>query len=272
MTYPVAMIPYVNMAPYRESGCPDGCRFVSMVPSASVEALRSGTVLAAALPVAALPALGEIVLPVGRFGIAAREASLSVLVFSDRPFDALGPADAVAATRESTTSVQLLRVLLEEAASSASDGNGRGRLVIGDRALSALHRWRGGERPAPGDGDLLDYGHVTDLASEWHRRVGLPFVFARWVIRRDAPRECRRAVEEWLARFREDEARWVRRAVPGAMRQTGLPRERIHRYFQVIRRCLTPEDTAGQERFLRCLEPLAPAFHSQRPQRSATAA
>jgi predicted solute-binding protein len=71
MTAAVAMIPYSNMAPYRQLGEPRGCRFVPLVPKASIAALLSGEVVAAAVPVGGLNALDGVVETVGRFGIAA---------------------------------------------------------------------------------------------------------------------------------------------------------------------------------------------------------
>ena len=48
-SYPIAMIPYINMAPYRKMGPPAKCHFVSLVPKKSIEALQKGSVMAAAV-------------------------------------------------------------------------------------------------------------------------------------------------------------------------------------------------------------------------------
>ena len=89
MSVPVAMIPYTNMAPYRELGAPTGCHFVPLVPKASIDALLEGTVAAAAVPVGGLVRLGDTVASVGAYGIAAKGPSMSVLLFSRVPFEAL---------------------------------------------------------------------------------------------------------------------------------------------------------------------------------------
>ena len=81
----------------------------------------------------------------------------------------------------SLTSVNLLRCLLAQSGSPAVLRSGgdvtitetRGRLLIGDQAI----RFR--EKHA------CDYS-FWDLAAEWRRTTGLPFVFALWLIRPEA--------------------------------------------------------------------------------------
>ena len=75
-------------------------------------------------------------------------------------------------------------------------------------------------------------------------------MFARWVVRKDAPTKARLALEAWLAEFRTRENELVQRAVPGAARRLGLPEQDIRLYFRVIRRSLDQSDMAGQTRFL----------------------
>ena len=57
----ISMIPYANLAPVRSLGCPDGFDFIYLTPRQSVEALRQGRVVAAALPTGAWPAVQELV-------------------------------------------------------------------------------------------------------------------------------------------------------------------------------------------------------------------
>jgi chorismate dehydratase len=112
MTAAVAMIPYTNMAPYRQLGAPRGCRFVPLVPKASIGALLSGEVVAAAVPVGGLAALDGVVETVGRFGIAAAGECMSVLFFSRFPFEAMHDPRTIRVTAESASSVRLLYLLL----------------------------------------------------------------------------------------------------------------------------------------------------------------
>jgi chorismate dehydratase len=131
--------------------------------------------------------------PVGRFGIAVRREARSVLLLSRKPWNQLAGA-AIGVTDQTSTSVRLLRLLLREdpggdfhlrpGYAPADDA----RLIIGDEALRLRHRG-GGEFP-----------HVIDLAEEWHRRRGLPFVFARWMVRRTVPGADKRGLAARLAR------------------------------------------------------------------------
>jgi len=107
----------------------------------------------------------------------------SVLLFSPAPIEELDGVE-IALTGESATSVNLLHVLLREyygftriicrvpdAPVEEVVAAGRPALLIGDRALRTA---------------LAAEGHVYDLGELWHRCTGLPFVFALWILRREA--------------------------------------------------------------------------------------
>ncbi len=248
MNVPVAMIPYTNMAPYRQLGPPAGCRFVPLVPRQSVRALKEGAVIAAAVPVGGLAQLDDCVAMVGRYGIAARGASMSVLLFSQLPFSQLVAPMTLRITSETASSVRLLYLLLGDAVGFdrlpllAPDGAAAdAELLIGDRALA-----RGQRMAARGDRAV-----VTDLSQRWFERRGLSFVFARWVVRRDAPESVKKAIGSWLDDFREHEAQLVEQAVEPSARALEIDPAVIRQYFHAIRRSLDETDVDGQRRFLR---------------------
>lgn len=254
MAFPVAMIPYTNMAPYRELGPPTGCSFVSLVPSRSIAALKNNSVIAAAVPVGGLPELAGLTDFLGTFGIAAHERSMSVLFFSNRPLAAMGSTTRIRVTDESASSVRLLYLLMAYNRGlddlpwlAAADETADGELLIGDRALLRMH---GELRETSADLGPAPRTVVTDLASAWYERQKLPFVFARWVVRKDAARQARAALEVWLAEFKVREEEMVRKAVPNAARKLNLEPQTLRTYFQVLRRCLDETDLAGQTRFL----------------------
>ncbi|MFO7714892.1 MqnA/MqnD/SBP family protein [Desulfosarcina sp.] len=251
MSAPVAMIPYTNMAPYRQLAAPRGCHFVSLVPRASIGALLTGRVAAAAVPVGGLPQLAGMVETAGRFGIAAKGPSMSVLFFSHGPFEAMQAPKTLRLTSESASSVRLLFLLLgrtigfDRLPNLATQGREPdGELLIGDRALI--------KGAAAGTGQPFD--HVTDLSQVWFDWHGLPFVFARWVVRKDAPAPVKTAILEWLDEFKDQESVLVARAVPEAADRLKLPPDLVVRYFQAIRRCLDDSDLRGQERFFQEFE------------------
>lgn len=250
MSVPVAMIPYANMAPYRQLGPPRGCHFVPLVPRGSIGALREGSVAAAAVPVGGLAQLDPLVETVGRFGIAAKGSCMSVLLFSHPPFEALHAPHTLRVTGETATSVRLLFLLLgrtlgfDRLPRLASDGEKPdAELLIGDRALLRGASVRG-----------ETHLHVTDLSEKWWEIHGLPFVFARWVVRKDAPASFKSAIARWLDEFRDQESLLVEQAIPGTARSLGVAPEWVQRYFRVIRRCLDNSDLAGQRQFQREFE------------------
>lgn len=255
MSYPISMIPYANMAPYRMLGEPRDCHFVPLVPKESIDALQKGQVLAAAVPVGGLFTLGDLVEPLGPYGIAAKERSMSVLLYSRVPLAQLGPQHRLHLTGESASSVRLLYLLLgrklgfDSLPTLAPEGaTADGELVIGNSALEWA--WRLENCPAVQVGPRpSELTVVTDLASEWFAQEGLPFVFARWVVRRDAPAEAKQALREWMERFRREEADLVAKAIPLTAREMCAPQAALARYFEVIRRSLDETDMAGQARF-----------------------
>lgn len=127
----------------------------------------------ALMPVAAAASIGDLRMIRGS-AIGARGKVRSVAIVSERPIDEL---ESVALDLSSRTSVVLARLLLrhrlghepklvglpvKEAIAHVSDR--AGALVIGDPALAIEGK----------------FPHVFDLAEEWTRWTGLPFVFAAW--------------------------------------------------------------------------------------------
>jgi len=129
----------------------------------------------------------------GDFCIATREKAHSILLFSKRPFDELDGA-RVGVTAETSTSVRLMKTLFAHCwrvrpsvYGHVDWPNNDAFLLIGDEAL--IHR-RG----------IKDYPHVADLGEVWNRWTGLPFVFARWVVRRDLEAPLKRDLVDRLER------------------------------------------------------------------------
>ncbi len=149
----------------------------ALPPRALGEAVAAGRLDAGPLPLADCIRL-EPALALLPYGIATRDRAQSVFLFSRRAMPELGGA-RVAVTGETSTSVQLLRILLafrdevEPATLVGVEEPADAVLLIGDPALRARYgRW-----PHP---------LCFDLGEEWTRWTGLPCVFAAWAIRREA--------------------------------------------------------------------------------------
>jgi len=183
----ISAISYLNTAPLmwdlERGNCGRDFETDYTLPSACAAALRSGAAdigIISAFAYAGIP--GLVIVP--DVAIASLGAVRSILLISNKPLD---DVRSVALDTSSMTSVALTRVLFEK-----FWGGGRqframapeldrmledcdAGLIIGDPALR------------------IDRGrYITfDLAEEWHRLTGKPFVFAFWAVRKDALREAR---------------------------------------------------------------------------------
>ncbi len=181
----ISAISYLNTAPlmwdfeHGEAGHEFDISYT--LPSACARALEAGTADIGIIPAAAYPQVsGLVVLP--GIAIASRRPVRSILLVSRVPVDQIR---TVALDTSSMTSVALTKILFEKWL-----GGGRtftstppnldnmlaahdAALLIGDPALQ-IDRSR----------------YLTlDLAEEWIRHTGKPFVFAFWAIRQQALQE-----------------------------------------------------------------------------------
>jgi chorismate dehydratase len=134
--------------------------------------------------------------------ISSRGPAHSVLLFSRRPLEEVA-GEAVAVSGESATSINLCKVLLKEFC-GAGEVNcrvpdtpveeiiaaGGSALLIGDRALRAVRTLPTGV-------------HSYDLGELWYRFTGLPFVFALWIVRRQAFAEHAQAIQAFRCQLEQ---------------------------------------------------------------------
>jgi chorismate dehydratase len=176
MPIKLGRIPYLNSEVFYQESPLDLLEVRTHVPAALAHAARKGEVDLAPLPTVACFDLEDSFAPLGEYCIATKDKAWSVLLFSKRPIEELD-GRVVARTGESATSVKLLKVLFAkrfgvtpERYVSTQEPNDA-LILIGDAAL----RNRKG---------LPSYSFQYDLGEMWHDWTGLPFVFARWVIRK----------------------------------------------------------------------------------------
>jgi len=191
MTLRIGRIAYLNVAPYfhylQEEGFAG--EIVSGVPSELNAMLSDGSI--DACPSSSyeygLHADDYFLLP--DHSISSVGPVHSVLLFTPGSLSALIGTE-VAITGESATSINLLKILLKEFYSIDNVSflvpsgeveeqlkNGQSALLIGDRALAAAK-------------DCPPGFKVTDLGALWYHFTGLPFVFALWILRREAATNC----------------------------------------------------------------------------------
>ena len=182
----ISAISYLNTAPlmwdfeHGEAGRDFDISYT--LPSACARSLADGTADIGIIPAAAYAEIpGLQVLP--DVAIASRRAVRSILLVSKIPIEKVR---SIALDTSSMTSVALTKVLFEKwlgggrtFTAMAPDldtmlaGQDAG-LLIGDPALKV---------------DRASY-HTLDLAEEWIRHTGKPFVFAFWAVRTAAWREA----------------------------------------------------------------------------------
>src|SRR5882757_2757919 len=149
------------------------------IPSACAEALSAGTADIGIIPVAAYATIpGLVILP--GVAIASLNAVRSILLVSRKPLDQV---KTVALDTSSLTSVALCKILLakwlggsREYRSMPPDLDAMlascdAALLIGDPALLI---------------QKTSYTTVIDLAEEWRKHTGKPFVFAFWAVLEEA--------------------------------------------------------------------------------------
>ncbi len=227
----LGMIPYLNSEPFHWNLQLDSFRVIPMAPRRMGRLAREGTVDAGLLSLMDLTGLEELFQPLD-FGIAVRNRARSVFLLSAREPRHLD-GRRVAVTEETSTSVCLMRLILrrqygctpvlERMITDRQSTNVLSRfdavLLIGDRAL--LHA----------DHFSRQFPFRMDLAEVWHQMTGLPFVFARWAVRRSLDEELRqdlqRGLDQALRRYEAADPAGPRRHG----RRLGLPPAEVERYL-----------------------------------------
>lgn len=151
------------------------------IPSVCAKKLKNGEVDIGLVPVAVLPQLKEYYI-ITDYCIGAEGKVASVVLYSDIPLDKI---EYVLLDYQSLTSVLLVKVLAQNfwkispkwlSAREGYENNINGTtaaVIIGDRTFGLEGK----------------YAHSYDLAEEWQKLTGLPFVFACWVANKRLPDE-----------------------------------------------------------------------------------
>lgn len=187
MTLRIGQIAYLNVAPYfyylRQEGFAG--EIVSGVPSELNAMLAEGSIDACPSSSYEYGLNADDYLLMPGHSISSVGPVHSVLLFTPGPLATLA-GNEIAITGESATSINLLKILLKEfcgindVSFTVPPGEveslikmGQSTLLIGDRALAAA-------KACP------ENFQVTDLGALWYHFTGLPFVFALWILRREA--------------------------------------------------------------------------------------
>lgn len=180
---------YLNSEVFYRYLPPESCELVPLPPRAMAESVAKGVLDAGPLPIAEIHRLGNKVNSIGNLGVAANGPAQSVFLFSEVPPGEL-VGSHIGITKHTATSVQLLRVLLNDLWNvqdydlvELNESPGAS-LIIGDPALQELK--------------TTSHKYVTDLGIAWKELTSLPFVFAEWVIRSEIAPDMRDEFESAL--------------------------------------------------------------------------
>lgn len=151
------------------------------IPSVCAEKLATGKADIGLIPVAALPHLPHFHI-ISNYCIGADGAVDSVLLLSEVPLEKI---ETILLDYQSRTSVMLTKILAErywkinvewKATTPDYENSIKGTIggvIIGDRALKLRNR----------------FPYQYDLATEWKKMTGLPFVFATWTATTELPED-----------------------------------------------------------------------------------
>ena len=225
----ISAISYLNTAPlmwdFEHGAAGENFDIAYTLPSQCAAELARGAADIGIIPAAAYATIPNLSILPG-VTIASKKAVRSILLISRRPLDAI---NTVALDSSSLTSVALTRVLFEKCW-----GGGReftslrpdldtmlathdAALLIGDPALNV---------------DRSQY-QTWDLAEEWNRFTGKPFVFAFWAVTQNAAKGSGR---DLAAIFQQSRDRGL---LPASLAEItriwsprlGLSKEAVHDYL-----------------------------------------
>ena len=243
----IARVPYLNSAPFFHAlRLGERVELTDGTPRELGRQAAAGEIAAGLLPLVDYFRLQETFERLGPFGIAVRGRAQSVLLFSRKPIRQLEGA-TIAVTEESSTSAVLLRLLMEQrfklgvSFTRGVDLSAEALLLIGDEAL----RFQAAN---------THYPFEADVAFEWWLWQHLPFVFAVWAIRKDAPADDKKELEQALSRSLGVSQSQHQAIASQRVPSLGLPVEALAAYLdRFVCRLSRPEEE-GIARFKELLD------------------
>ena len=116
-----------------------------------------------------------------------------------------------------------------------------------------------------GDEALVTHDHVEgfpyryDLADEWLKWRGLPFVFAGWMVRRSVEADVKRMLADGLKKNMAENMSYNLKVIADEREQMGMTSGEVTDYLEAFRYVLSEEDWQAIEKFERAWRALSPA-------------
>jgi chorismate dehydratase len=247
MALSVGRVPYLYAEPFYFAMTRRGMALYECVPSAVADAAANGMIDAGPVPLVDCFRLADHFEPVAGFCVASVQRAGSSLLYSTSPITGLAGAH-IGVTDEAATTLRLLQVLLrlkyqvQPAAYGPLQAAHDAFLLIGNQALRQ-------RRGAPG------FPYTYDLGAEWYAWTGLPFVFARWMVRKEAPAKDKALLEEALYVGLEDGVEALYQVAEPREDLLMLPRD-IVTYIQGFRYYIGKSEQQAIDQFQRYLRQL----------------
>ncbi len=253
----VSRMPYLNSVPFYSFFTPglNQIKEAPLVPSVFGKFAAEGSITAGPMSLEDFKR-NESEFDMLNYGVAVTGKVMSVLLYSHFEWSGLS-GKRIGITGETSTSIELLRVLLEKkydvtdftfermnlATSQIDYSKFDAVLLIGDEALKRVVL-----------GGLASYLNVYDLAEEWHDWKQLPFVFAVWAVRKDIPAAHRDAIVHGLEQsLKSSHGRYGELGREHGKR-IGMTREMVESYLNAFTYELTDLELRAIEEFHRELE------------------
>jgi chorismate dehydratase len=243
----VGRIPYLSCEPFYFAMERRGIALYDVVPSAVATAVATGAIAAGPMPLVECFRLDERLRLLSGFCLATIRKAGSVVLHARHPIAALTGA-RIGISGEAATAFRLLQVVLalkyqvQSVTYVALEDDSDACLLVGNEGLRQRHG-------VPG------YSHTYDLGEEWHQWTGLPFVFARWVVRQDLDRQAAAVLEDTLYVGLQDWADGLFRSATAREDLLMHPRD-ILEYTQGIRYFIGVTEQRAMARFRHYLDQL----------------
>jgi chorismate dehydratase len=247
MALKVGRIPYLSCEPFYFEMERRGIALYDVVPSAVAGAAARGELDAGPTPLVDCFRLDERFRLLSGFCVATIRKAGSVMLHSKPSIQELTGA-RIGIPGEAATALRLLQVVLalkyqvQSAAYVTLEDAYDAFLLIGNEGLRHRHGVR-------------DYPHTYDLGEEWYQWTGLPFVFARWIVRKDLERREAAVLEDTLYAGLQDWADGLFRSSETRDDLPMHPRDRLE-YTQGIRYFIGVTEQRAIDLFRRYLDQL----------------
>ena len=238
----IGQIPYLNCEPFFHGLALEGVELCPMPPSAMGPLAQTGELDVGPFSLVQSFDLKDRYEPLGDMGISVKGPVRSILFYSRVPIWKLSGA-VIGATHESATAVQLMKVLLEQRYNvRPREYVGLGTpgldafLLIGDEALVTHDRVEG-------------FPYRYDLADEWLKWKGLPFVFAVWMVRRTLETDVKKMLADGLRKRIAENMSHNLKVIADKREPMGMTFGEVTDYLQAFRYVLSEEDWQAIEEF-----------------------